>query len=362
MSVRNSAGLLIIESASGPVLPTADEIYSVVKEGFTQVQGVQVAADAFHETGLVFSSEPAAPTLVLSAEVEIGGEPKIVCQLAGAAESQIEPASTAPGFQADYVIIGQTWFPLPLGTANDFTNMLAACRAKDASHLNLGEYLEVLKRGTAFRIDDRAAPQLAAGTLAARIGTAVPLGLAGTPYPYQLVGLQWLGFMARHGVGAIIADEMGLGKTLQVIAVLLTETIAGRRPSLVICPATILENWRRELLRFAPALSVRVHAGPRRTGRIGELGETDVTICSYETMVGDISLFRAINWNVVALDEAQNIKNPAARRTLRSKEIPKRAAIAITGTPVENRLQDLWSITDFILPGYLGILSLLSPP
>jgi SNF2 family DNA or RNA helicase len=182
------------------------------------------------------------------------------------------------------------------------------------------------------------------------------MGLVGRLYNYQLEGFRWLSFMVRGGLGGIIADEMGLGKTVQVITVILEAVGNGSKPNLVVAPTTVLENWRRELSRFAPSLQVLVHSGSRRTGFPSELARYDVVICSFDTAVVDISLLRNTRWNLVILDEAQNIRNPSAKRTLQLKTIPRACAVAVTGTPVENRLRDIWSITDFVLPALLGPL------
>lgn len=181
-------------------------------------------------------------------------------------------------------------------------------------------------------------------------------GLVAELYEYQRSGIAFLQTVAQQGVGCILGDEMGLGKTLQVIALLQHQRNQARGPSLVIAPATLLVNWQREISKFAPALSVRLHAGSDRAGVAGRLGKEDVTLVSYETAIRDEPLLSAIGWNVVALDEAQNIKNPEALRTLAVKRIRRRVSIAVTGTPLENRLDDLWSITDFALPGLLGSL------
>ncbi len=348
MSIRLQNGTIVGSGPGGDFSPTAEEIYTVVFEAST---AARLVAKDLLSLGVRFSDTPATPTIQISAEVSDSKEPRIRCTLAGQVGVDTVPAS------ADYVIINNTWYPLPHNTAAEYADLLRNTGISDPSSVSFGQYLEVQKHAASFLVEDRAAEQLAAATLSAKIPSQHPPGLAATPYPYQQVGLQWLAFMARHGLGSILADEMGLGKTLQVIAVFLAEVEANRRPNLVVCPATLLENWRRELARFAPSLEILVHTGPKRTGSIDVLRTPDVTITSYETMVGDISLFRALSWNVVALDEAQNIKNPVARRTSRAKELPKRIGIAVTGTPVENRLKDLWSLCDFAIPGHLGTLS-----
>jgi SNF2 family DNA or RNA helicase len=351
MNVSFENGLIAIHGANRNFFPTAEEIYSTVFEGKTSIREVELDAREMLNLGLTFSDIPATPVIVLSADVTSSDEPRIHCKLAGKANTNLAIAST------DYVVIERTWYPLPQKTLDEYRILLNDLGISDASAIELGQYLKIQKHATDFVIEDFAAEQMAAGQLSAKIQVQPLCGLAAKPYPYQQSGLQWLRFMTRHGVGSILADEMGLGKTLQVIAVLLAESQANRRPNLVLGPATLLENWRRELHRFAPTLKVLIHAGSRRTGSADVLSAADVTLTSYETMGVDISLFRAVKWNVVALDEAQNIKNPEARRTKRTKELSKRVGIAITGTPVENRLKDLWSLCDFALPGHLGTLS-----
>jgi SNF2 family DNA or RNA helicase len=182
----------------------------------------------------------------------------------------------------------------------------------------------------------------------------VPNGIDGVLYPYQLTGWRWLKFLLAEGVGGLLADEMGLGKTLQIISVLSDTGGAPIRPALVVAPGSLLENWRRELGKYAPGLKVLKHHGASRTGRPSDLQDFDVVVTSYDSAVRDNSLLNMIEWGVVVLDEAQFIRNPNAQRTRAVKHLRRRAGLAVTGTPVENRLLDLWSIIDFVLPGHLG--------
>ena len=187
---------------------------------------------------------------------------------------------------------------------------------------------------------------------------ARPEGITASLYPYQLRGWQWLRFIISEEAGGLLADEMGLGKTLQIISALRdpgTSTNTGG--SLVVAPGSLLENWVREIEKFCPDLHSIKHHGPERTGSPAELRQTDVVITSYETAIRDLSLLRMIRWHAVVLDEAQNIRNPDTRRAKTVKQLRRRVSFAVTGTPVENRLRDLWSIMDFVLPGYLGELS-----
>jgi SNF2 family DNA or RNA helicase len=349
VSIRKEGGRILRESPDGDQLVTAAQVYDVWFEG---KQSPFLARSQLEESGLSFSGNPLTPVLVIWAETPTPGEPLLYCGLGGAVGG--ETILAAPN--ADYVISAGTWYPLPAGTLEEFEELLGRIKARDRT-LSLGQYLELLGNAEPFRVEDRAAALLTASTLAGQLGGSLPVGLVATPYPYQKTGIAWLGFMARHGVGSILGDEMGLGKTLQVIGVLVAEIAGGRRPNLVICPATLLENWRRELMRFAPGVGVMVHAGASRVGSERILARNDVVLTSFDTLAGDISIFQPVEWNVVAADEAQNLRNPTARRTVRAKMLKRRVTIAVTGTPMENSLKDLWSITDLVLPGYLGTLA-----
>ena len=183
--------------------------------------------------------------------------------------------------------------------------------------------------------------------------------LHGTLRAYQHAGVQWLHLLARLGLGACLADDMGLGKTIQVLSLLLVlkeQGIGKRKPSLLVAPASLLANWAAEISRFAPSLrAVVIHPSAEKPNiaEAADLAGVDLAITSYGFLaraawLGDIP------WNLVVIDEAQAIKNPAAKQTRTVKQLKADARIALTGTPIENRLGDLWSIFDFINPGLLG--------
>ena len=188
-----------------------------------------------------------------------------------------------------------------------------------------------------------------------------PTGFNGTLRPYQERGLAWLEFLGDLGLGACLADDMGLGKTAQVLALLVAErsspTSDASGPTLVVCPMSVVENWRREAERFAPGLAVHVHHGGDRLGGEGLVTASttvDLVITTYGLVVRDIDALSAIGWGRLVLDEAQNVKNSAARQAQAVRRIGAPRRIALTGTPVENRLADLWSIMEVLNPGLLG--------
>ncbi len=190
-----------------------------------------------------------------------------------------------------------------------------------------------------------------------------PDDFVGALRPYQERGVGWLAFLGRLGLGACLADDMGLGKTAQLIATLIADSVPG--PTLVVCPVSVLGNWERELARFAPQLSVLVHHGPDRFTRHRaslpkRARRADVVLTSYSLVARDIDQLVAVPWARLALDEAQQVKNPGAAQTRAVRSIRARRRIALTGTPVENNLSELWSIMHVAEPGVVGIGAIVS--
>ena len=184
---------------------------------------------------------------------------------------------------------------------------------------------------------------------------ALPEGMETVLRPYQKTGFQWLKTLESYGFGGILADEMGLGKTLQVIAFLATvPKKTTQKTSLVVCPASLIYNWGEELTKFAPQLSYRLILGTaaeRKALRDG--GDTDVWVTSYELLRQDIGDYSRQEFYCCVLDEAQHIKNAATLTSKAVKQITSRQRFVLTGTPVENRLSELWNLFDFLMSGYL---------
>lgn len=352
---RVSGDVIQLDLGDGTVAtPIAKCIFDAEFKGARTVDGVPVAAKPSQAIANVrFSRFPLAPAIALTT-ADRDGAPSIAVSVV---VSDGERECAVPLFDAsipDHLILASTWYPLVEGALTELRGTLIGMGVKRLGRLTLKQYLEFKKHPpAAFRVIDRVvAPRQ---TKYADASLAVPRGqFAGRLYPYQHVGFCWLKFIAAEGLGCILADEMGLGKTIQLIALFVDESTAGRRPSLVVAPATLLENWRREVTKFAPGMSCVIHRGTERTGFPSYLRASDVTVTSYETAVNDLSLLRMVEWNVVVLDEAQSIKNPVAQRTKAIKKLSRRVSIAATGTPLENRLTDLWSLMDYSVPGLLG--------
>jgi superfamily II DNA or RNA helicase len=186
-----------------------------------------------------------------------------------------------------------------------------------------------------------------------------PASLHGQLRPYQERGLSWLAFLSTAGLGAILADDMGLGKTAQTLALLAHERDAGTAagPTLLVCPMSLVGNWQHEAARFTPELSVHVHHGADRLSGddlTAALSDADLVITTYGVVARDLAALSTGGWARVICDEAQNIKNAGTRQAQAVRAIPARSRIALTGTPVENRLSDLWSLLEFTSPGLLG--------
>lgn len=176
--------------------------------------------------------------------------------------------------------------------------------------------------------------------------------------PYQDAGARWLHALVSHGSGCILADEMGLGKSLQVIAMLGSVSERSAPSALLVVPSSLIANWKRELLRFAPSLSWRIHRGSQRTTNPRDLAGFDVVITTYDTVVSDLSLLMQHSWQVIVLDEAHYLRNDDTARYKAMKVLRRENAaaplIAVTGTPVQNSISDSWALFELVLPGFLG--------
>ena len=189
--------------------------------------------------------------------------------------------------------------------------------------------------------------------------TETPDTFIGELRPYQQLGMSWMLFLRKFGFGACLADDMGLGKTVQLITYLqhVKETEKPETPSLIVAPTSVLGNWQRELEKFAPDLKVHLHYGPTRAkgeSFAADIKDVDVVLTSYGLSHIDYEELSLVEWTSISLDEAQNIKNANTKQSRAIRKLSGKHHIALTGTPMENRLSELWSIFDFLNHGYLG--------
>ena len=259
----------------------------------------------------------------------------------------------APGPDYNWVADGNVIRPLPHDTPAIVRQMLGGQLPKTLSFpdvvrlVRLGNPdIPVIAEESVFHSAQSAAADL-------RPDQDIP-GLHATLFPYQAQGVAWMDQTIRHTGGLILADEMGLGKTIQIIALLLCEKPETSRPALIICPTSLIANWRKEIMKFAPELSVLIHRGHNRTGITAGLQRAQVVLSTYDTVVNDISIFAGMPWSWLICDEAQALKNPDSGRRQAVGRIPRQRTIPMTGTPVETSLLDLWSLADLAIPGLLG--------
>lgn len=343
-------GRISLQASDGNLVNlSAMEIFQAVFAKVRVIRGHKFGDPLAELSGLTFSRFPAEPCIRV---FEAGGGFFLEV---GVATTTGDFVTIAPG--EDQVVSSGKWFPVQADALVAVSQWLGTLGVAVGASLTLGLLIALRARSDrpAKLMDEVGVTSATIATAATHFGKDIP-GLEAQLYDYQVSGVGFLRMVAEQGIGCILGDEMGLGKTLQVIALLQAESNEGRHQSLIVAPATLLENWRRELGKFAPNLHVHIHAGAERPGVVSRMLGFDVTVASYETVIRDETMFAAVNWNVIALDEAQNIKNPDAQRTMVVKRLPRRVSIAVTGTPLENKVDDLWSIADFALQGLLGNL------
>lgn len=297
---------------------------------------------------------PARLRLDVILPASINGKPYLEIVLT--AGDSIHKLGTIPG--RDQIVIDNAWMSLVPDELQEANELLAKHRIKYENELTLRQTLGLIQETSPIisvttSSPDSEEPQVDDDSLSLLSKQLLECGFKILLYTYQLTGVSWMLHVADQGIGFLLADEMGLGKTAQVIAVLMMSHTQGS-PTLIVVPATIMENWRREFGKFAPSFNVLVHTGPRRTGFPSKIRNYDVIITSYDIAVRDQSMLATVSWDYLILDEAQAIKNPQTRRSVALKLFKRRLAVAITGTPLENRLLDIWSIMDFANPELLG--------
>jgi len=259
---------------------------------------------------------------------------------------------------------------LPEGMAEQFEPMIALATRHDGrlrySRLQVALLDALLAGQPQSQVDEAFAhlrAELAAGDRPE--AETEPTGFQGTLRHYQREGLGWLTFLERMGLGGCLADDMGLGKTIQVLAMLVRRRATleagglGHRPSLVIVPKSLVFNWIEEATRFAPQLRVLNHTGNTRGEAAGSMTDHDVVLTTYGTLRRDIVRHREVEFDYVVLDEAQSIKNAGSQAAKACRLLRARHRLALTGTPVENHIGELWSIFEFLNPGQLGSASRL---
>lgn len=330
--------------------PNAEEIYSVI---FGHNDHPPFMNPLLEMRDIKFS-KIGSP---LQCEVYSTESNTIILEIFALRKNQKFPVDMIQGHIIDHCIGNDEWFYIN-NDVEKLQSVLSRAEISTSGEITIGQYINLIKQeyfSEEKTIDNRVNPDIVTQILSTQ--SRIPVGINAELYEYQKIGYSWLRNMLSASQGCILGDEMGLGKTLQVITLFENMKQQNQCPVLVIAPVSLLENWKRECMKFAPDLNVFIHHGSRRTGRASELRIYDVVVISYNTAVSDLSLLKMIEWNCVVLDEAQNIKNPASERAKSVKAITRKSGIAVTGTPFENHVTDIWSLVDFAIPGLFGTLA-----
>lgn len=342
-------GIVLLTLADGSIYkPSAKEIYAQKDNGSFEHKGYMYPS--LSTLGIRFSSLSITPAI----RVKNANE-NLVIELYITKRNVETKIVVSDGIFNDYVIVNNTWYYV--NDSVDIINSTINRYKINPLSLSYSEYVKFMREMSLAGYDIEDAVVSYMNELTQSSTSSSPAGLKATLFPYQEGGNRWISYMVNHGCGCVLADEMGLGKTLQIISVMgILKEEKHNAHFLVVCPVSLLVNWQREIAKFYPSLSTYIHYGAQRTGNYQELLTYDVTIMSYSCAVTDTGLLTMIKWDLLVIDEAQNIKNPSAKRTKAVKRINTVVPIAVTGTPFENHMTDIWSIIDFVLPGFLGNL------
>lgn len=280
----------------------------------------------------------------------------ILCDIEAQRKGSYVPVDVIEGTVIDQCVNNNTWFYLT-GNNLHVQEILDCAGIRKNGRISIRQYLKLIElelvNGTSL-LENKVDTSLLQKPV--NKDEEPPVSLKATLFPYQKTGFLWIKTMLEESNGCILGDEMGLGKTMQVITEMLSLKAKREIPMLVIAPISLLVNWQRECAKFAPSLRTKIHYGQDRISNYKELLHYDAVITSYTTVVSDIHMLNMVKWKLVALDEAQNIKNPFSARAKACKTINRERSIAVSGTPFENHITDIWSLIDFVQPGLLGSL------
>jgi SNF2 family DNA or RNA helicase len=341
---RETGRISVVQGGNQKSYPTAAEIYSAifVRSTDLQKQTCREIRDAF--PGLAFKPEVSFPVFRIRSDAS-----GLIALVVGLHNSELT-LTELPKF--DQIIHDDVWYPLDLDSFVEAklelsrkgvsigTRLTASQCAwlTSTTHLEVKVEIETEKfRANLLDGEEKAFDE---STL------VVPL------YSYQKSGAAFLEAMIENGKSVLLADEMGLGKTIQAIYAITTNIHKGRTKNLVVLPASNLANWLREFEKFSPDTRVAVHSGPSRAGAVASLDLRDVLLTTYDIVNRDQSFLADISWDLIVVDEAQGIKNGNSKRSFAVCSLEKKSAVAITGTPVENSLSDVWGIFEFLDPSF----------
>lgn len=331
--------------------PSATDIYSLLT-GATKIGDITCCNPSEEMTSLRFSKIGTSVCL----QLENDSDGNIILNLYANRRGKLCKVDIVDGNIVDQCVSDNVWFFIT-GTVNIIQNIISNANIRTCGIITLKQYLKVIEQGLSCA-DGIVVNKVDSKFLQKPLiqESVVPAQLKATLYPYQVSGYLWIKTMLDTNDGCILGDEMGLGKTMQVITEMLYLQQGKSTPVLVVAPISLLVNWQRECAKFAPSLQTVLHYGGQRISNYRKFLDYDVVITSYTTVVSDIHLLNMVQWSLVVLDEAQSIKNPYSARTKACKAINRSRSLAVSGTPFENHVSDIWSLLDFIQPGLLGSL------
>ncbi len=340
--IRIEGGRVVLATHDGFRPIAAAEIVAALR-GAHEMQGLRLPRSPAKSCAGVLFRPTAVPAL---AKLQSVDGVLLISPVARSAEQ-----THAFDLADDHVLIGHEWHPVETESLGQLRALLTGRAAGDIDGPVSVE--RVYAAMGPSLVDDRLSD---ADVWSLGPDVAPPPPLDKTLRPFQMTGFRWLFARAESGAGSILADGMGSGKTIQAIALLAARRLLGRPPSLIAVPTTLLENWKREVMRFAPHLRFYMHHGSSRAGSPKTITEAnlDLVVTSHETAARDSGLLGMLKWDLLIVDEAQRIRNPDGHVRSELRRIGHTASLLLTGTPLENRPVDLWSLADFVEPGYLG--------
>lgn len=344
---------LALQAGDNILHPNAEEIFTFMTSETNNVLGYECDNPSFALNHIRFSNI-GSPIRINLSNSEKGN---VMLSLYVTRRGINTPIDIISGTIIDQCVSKDSqWFYLN-GNVQEVQEILSNANILTSGEISVAQYLKIEEQSLSLKAD-YIENNVNIEKLRKPIDESepTPATLKATLYPYQHTGYLWLKYMLEDTKGCILGDEMGLGKTMQVIAEILYLKATGRTPVMVVAPISLLENWKRECKKFAPSLIVHIHHGKDRISNYKEFLNYDVVVTSYTTVTSDINMLNMLTWKLVVLDEAQNIKNPESTRSKMCKALKRERSLAVSGTPFENHISDIWSIVDFILPGLLGSL------
>ena len=348
------ANTLCISNNGNIYYPLAKDLYPLLTQEKFKIQFKSVELSDPRESfpSLKYSS------IGSTFKVSIESKDKSICLNVYSQKRGINiPIVIHEGKVIDHFVFEDKWFYISNDTS-DIEDALQEAGISSAGEISLAQYLklknfEIMRKVALF--EDSVDASLMQQHPVEDIDVSV-LPLRATLYDYQKKGFLWIRSILDNLNGCILGDEMGLGKTLQIITYAVSLQQKGTCSILVVAPISLLANWEKECRKFAPSLNIHIHHGSQRASNFKDFDPYDIVVTSYSVVINDLYMLNMKKWDLVVLDEAQNIKSPTSARTIACKSLNRKSAVAVSGTPFENHVTDVWSIVDFVKPGLLGTL------